>query len=109
AARLQAAAPVGGVLVGERTRRLSAGEIVYRAIEPLELKGKSEPVPAWEAIELGADTHAEQGKTRASPLIGRDEELSQLETTMDRVVREGGPYLLTLIGQAGVGKSRLLL
>src|SRR5581483_6201110 len=49
AARLQAAAPVGGVLVGERTRRLSAGEIVYEAIEPLTLKGKSEPVPAWQA------------------------------------------------------------
>src|SRR3954447_22495876 len=62
AARLQAAAPLGGVLVGERTRRLTGGEVVCGAIEPLELKGKSEPVPAWEAIELGADAHALQGK-----------------------------------------------
>ncbi len=109
AARLQAAAPVGGVLVGERTRRLSAGEIVYRAIEPLVLKGKSEPVAAWEAVELGADVHATQGKSRATPLIGREEELGRLEAAIGRVEREGGAHLLTLIGQAGVGKSRLLL
>jgi adenylate cyclase len=109
AARLQAAAPVGGVLVGERTRRLSAGEIVYRAIEPLVLKGKAEPVPAWEAVELGADAHATQGKSRATPLIGREGELARLEGAIDRVTREGSAHLLTLIGQAGVGKSRLLL
>jgi adenylate cyclase len=108
AARLQAAAPVGAVLVGERTRRLSAGEIAYRPIEPLELKGKAEPVQAWEAVEVASDARA-QPQTRATPLIGRDEELSQLDATLDRVVREGAPYLLTLIGQAGVGKSRLLL
>jgi class 3 adenylate cyclase/predicted nucleic acid-binding Zn ribbon protein len=107
AARLQAAAPVGGVLVGERTRRLSAGEIVYRAIEPLVLKGKSDPVPAWEAVELGADAHATQGKSRATPLIGREEELVRLEAAIDRVTREGSAHLFTLIGQAGVGKSRL--
>jgi adenylate cyclase len=109
AARLQAAAPVGGVLVGDRTRRLSAAEIVYRAIEPLELKGKSEPVPAWQAVELGDDVHATQGMSRATPLIGRAEELARLDAALDRVSREGGAHLLTLIGQAGVGKSRLML
>jgi class 3 adenylate cyclase len=109
AARLQVAAPIGGVLAGERTRRLSAGEIVYAAIEPLTLKGKSEPVPAWQALELGADTHATQGKRPTTPLIGRAEELARLEAAIDRVSREGGAHLLTLVGQAGVGKSRLLL
>ncbi len=109
AARLQAAAPVGGVLVGDRTRRLSAAEIVYRAIEPLALKGKSEPVPAWQAVELGGDAHATQGRSRATPLIGRAEELARLDAALDRVSREGGAHLLTLIGQAGVGKSRLML
>jgi len=108
AARLQAAAPVGGVLVGERTRRLSAGEIAYRAIEPLALKGKAEPVPAWEAVEVAGDAHAEPSG-RATPLIGREEELGRLAATLERVVREGAPYLLTVIGQPGVGKSRLLL
>ena len=109
AARLQAAAAVGGVLVGERTRRLSAGEVVYRAIEPLVLKGKAEPVPAWEAVELGTDAHATQGKDRGTPLIGREEELARLEAALDRVAREDSAHLLTLVGQAGVGKSRLLL
>ncbi len=108
AARLQAAAPVGGVLVGERTRRLSAGDIAYRAIEPLALKGKAEPVPAWEAVEVADVPHAES-RGRATPLIGREEELWRLDATLDRVVREGAPYLLTVIGQPGVGKSRLLL
>ena len=90
AARLQAAAPVGGVLVGERTRRLSAGEIAYRAIEPLALKGKAEPVPAWEAVELAADAARGAQRLSATPLIGREEELARLEAALERVVREGG-------------------
>ena len=109
AARLQAAAPVGGVLVGERTRRLSADSVAYRAIEPLVLKGKSEPVPAWEAVELEAETQATASHALTTPLIGRQEELAGIEAALDRVAREKGPYLLTLVGQAGVGKSRLLL
>jgi adenylate cyclase len=108
AARLQAAASVGGVLVGERTRRLSASEIVYRAIEPLALRGKSEPVAAWEAVEVGADAHA-PASSPAAPLVGREEELGMLEATLDRVTREGSTHLVTLVGQAGVGKSRLLI
>ncbi len=109
AARLQAAAPVGGVLVGERTRRLSAGEIAYRSIEPLTVKGKAEPVQAWEALEVASEAHVAPQHWSETPLIGREEEVSRLEAALDRVVREGSPHLLTVIGQAGVGKSRLLL
>ncbi len=106
AARLQAAAPVGGVLVGERTRRLSDGQIVYRALEPLTLKGKTEPVQAWEAVELTEPAPA--APPPAGPLIGRGEELARLEATLERVIRDSTPHLLTVIAQAGVGKSRLL-
>ena len=65
-------------------------------------------MPAWEAVELAGDPHAEP-RSSATPLIGREEELVRLDATLERVVREGAPYLLTVIGQPGVGKSRLLL
>jgi class 3 adenylate cyclase len=109
AARLQAAAPDGGVIVGERTQRLSAEAIAYRRLEPLALKGKSEPVPAWEAVEAATAHPARAELTSAAPLIGREEELVRLQAAYERVARESAPHLVTIIGQAGVGKTRLLL
>ena len=108
ASRLQSAARPGTVVVGERTFRASHAAIRYDQLEPLTLKGKAEPVPAWEA----AGTVAEQAVGRAAghevPLVGRDYETGMLESLHERVVREGRPHLVTLIGEAGVGKSRLL-
>ncbi|HTY97916.1 MAG TPA: adenylate/guanylate cyclase domain-containing protein [Solirubrobacteraceae bacterium] len=109
AARLQSAAPVGGTLVGERTHRLTAKAIDYRELEPLELKGKAERVSAWEAVGIGADEGGSAQALRSSaPLIGRDEELARLRGLLERVGREHAPHLVTIVGQAGVGKSRLL-
>ncbi|MBN1529721.1 MAG: tetratricopeptide repeat protein, partial [Thermoleophilaceae bacterium] len=72
-------------------------------------KGKAEPVPAWEAVCLTA-THSVRrlSPTNETPLVGRDNELVTLETLYEKVVREGAPHLVSLIGEAGVGKSRLL-
>src|SRR4051812_37678857 len=109
AARLQAAAEVGSVTVGQRTMRATRDAIEYRALEPLELKGKSEPVPAWEA--LGPVTATPRRLTRehaVAPFVGRTHELELLDSLYGRVVREGRAHLVTVIGQAGVGKSRLL-
>ncbi len=109
AARLQAAAPVGGTLVGERTQRLTAKVVAYRELEPLELKGKAERVAAWEALSIGGVQDDAGPATRTStPLIGRDEELARLQGLLERVAREHAPHLVTIVGQAGVGKSRLL-
>jgi class 3 adenylate cyclase/tetratricopeptide (TPR) repeat protein len=108
AARLQSAARPGSVTVGEITHRLTRAAISYQELEPLELKGKSEPVAAWEAVQVlvpGATRRAARAET---PLIGRDDEASLLESLFERVASEGRPHLVTLIGQAGVGKSRLL-
>src|SRR5499427_964269 len=58
AARLQAAAPVNGILVGERTFRATRGAIEYRAATPVAAKGKSEPVPVWEAVAARAQLGA---------------------------------------------------
>jgi class 3 adenylate cyclase/tetratricopeptide (TPR) repeat protein len=108
AARLQAAAPAGGILVGERTQRLSAGGVAYRELEPLTLRGKAEPVSTWEALEVREAGRSATGDAPSTPLVGRGEEISRLESLFERVVRDGTPHLVTVIGQAGVGKSRLL-
>ena len=110
AARLQSAGRPGSVTVGERTYRATRDAIEYRALEPLDLKGKAEPVPAWEATGvLAAQPQRRDARRAESPLVGRDDKLELLESLYERVAREGRPHLVTVIGQAGVGKSRLLL
>jgi class 3 adenylate cyclase/tetratricopeptide (TPR) repeat protein len=109
AARLQAAGRPGSVTVGERTYRATSDEVEYRELDPLHLKGKAQPVPAWEAIGLVAAQPTRRIRARAAtPLVGRDDELSLMESLYGRVTRERRPHLVTLVGQAGVGKSRLL-
>ena len=106
AARLQSAGERGAVTVGPSTRRLTASTVEYRELEPLTLKGKSNPISAWEAIGIVDPTDRARGS--AAPLIGRDEELALLTSLFERVAREERPHLVTVFGAAGVGKSRLL-
>jgi class 3 adenylate cyclase len=109
AARLQAAAEVGSITVGERTMRATRGAVAYQELEPLELKGKSEPVAAFQVVGLITATPRRQMTERAgAPFVGRSHELELLDSLYGRVVREGRAHLVTVIGQAGVGKSRLL-
>jgi adenylate cyclase len=111
AARLQAAALPGSVTVGERTHAATREAISFRPLaEPLQLKGKAEPVPAWEALagEPAASIAEPAGALGRAPLVGRGAELAQLADLIGRVQRRRGPHLATVIGEAGVGKSRLL-
>ena len=108
AARLQAASGIGAVTVGAATRRLTAAAIEYRDLEPLDLKGKSQPIPAWEALGIADPAARSRSRPTAAPLVGRQEELSLLLSLFERAVKESRPYLVTVFGQAGVGKSRLL-
>ena len=107
AARLQAAGRPNTVTVGESTYRASREAISYERLEPLRLKGKEEPVPAWEATGVLAEPRRAAGRAQ-TPLIGREEEAGLLMSLVERVEREGRPHLVTVLGQAGVGKSRLL-
>ena len=109
ASRLQTEARTGSVTVGEATMRATREAVRYSELAPLELKGKAAPVPAWEAVGL-VSPHAagRAAPARESPLVGRADELAAVETLYERVLREGAPQLVTLVGQAGVGKSRLL-
>jgi len=108
AARLRGAAEPGMVLVGERTYTNTVALAEYRPLAPLALKGKALPVAAWELLRVLPEA-ARRGLSglRAS-LIGREEELALLQGVIQRVLRERRPYLVTLLGAPGVGKTRLL-
>jgi class 3 adenylate cyclase len=106
-ARLQAAAPVNGVLVGETTYRATRNEIELREHEPVEAKGKVEPLAVWEAVEARARVATEAVSTMA-PLVGRERELDQLLDAFERARQESSPQLVTLVGVPGIGKSRLV-
>ncbi len=108
AARLQAAAEPGTVIVGETTHRLTRPAVEYVALEPLELKGKAEPVAAWEAVRAVVRGRTPRRSRVSTPLVGRERESEQLMALFDRVVAERSPHLVTVVGPAGVGKSRLL-
>ncbi|HEX8854429.1 MAG TPA: adenylate/guanylate cyclase domain-containing protein, partial [Thermoleophilaceae bacterium] len=109
ASRLQAAGRPGTVTVGPRTRDVTSHAVEYRQLEPLELKGKAEPVQAFEVVGLLAAHPVRRELARSeAPLVGRDDELDLLKSLYGRVRRERRPHLITLVGQAGVGKSRLL-
>lgn len=104
ASRLQAAAPVGGVLAGEETYRATKDAILYAPAPAVEAKGKEQPVPAWVAL---GEARQPGERTVAGPLIGRRHELEVLRGTWERVAAENTPQLVTVIGPAGVGKTRL--
>ena len=105
AARLQGAAPRGGVLVGAETARATARSIRYQSVEPLTLKGKPEPVPAALALEPVAAPG--EHPVSAISMVGRDAELDVLRTTWERVCSERFPHLITILGPPGIGKTRL--
>jgi class 3 adenylate cyclase/tetratricopeptide (TPR) repeat protein len=106
AARLQAAAPVNGVLVGEQTWRATRHTIDYEERAPVTAKGKSEPLAVWEALEARSLVTIEG--VSAAPLVGRTEELDLLVSTFQRMRRERRPQLVTVVGVPGIGKSRLV-
>ncbi len=108
AARLQGAAEPGRVIVGPGVYEATKDVIEYRELPALDLKGKAEPVPAWQVLRIRAQQRGERPQLgMQAALVGRDEELAVLTQTFQRVQGEGRPALVTVIGPAGVGKSRL--
>jgi class 3 adenylate cyclase/tetratricopeptide (TPR) repeat protein len=108
AARLQAAAPVNGILVGERTFRATRAVIEYRQGPPVAAKGKREPVPVWEALGTRGLFGIGFWPAARTALVGRDRELGALRDALARMRAERSVQLVTVVGVPGIGKSRLL-
>ena len=103
AVRLQQAAEPGQVLIGQGARRLAAGAVEVESSGPLEIKGRHEPLWTWRAVRVH-----DPARLPAAPLVGREAELALLENTFQRTVRDCAVQLVTVFGELGVGKSRLV-
>ena len=108
AARIQAGAPVSAVLVGEQTYRATADAIDYREAEPVVAKGKSEPIPVWEALQVPARLGVDVTQRSLAPLVGRQREFELVVSALARAREDRSPQLVTLVGVPGIGKSRLV-
>jgi class 3 adenylate cyclase/tetratricopeptide (TPR) repeat protein len=105
AARLQQAAAPGDVLLGEETYRLARAAVEVEAVAPLELKGKTKPVAAYRLVSVLSG----EGIARRpdAPMVGRETELRRLRDAFDQAARDRSCQLFSILGAAGVGKSRL--
>ena len=108
AARLQAAAPVDGILVDTSTFRATERMIEYEPAEPVEAKGKQEPVSVWTVTQARSRFGVDVRQIGATPLVGRERERTVLTEALARVKEERSPQLVTLVGVPGIGKSRLV-
>ena len=106
ASRLVKAAAPGAVLVGPATRAATGDRIEYRDIDPVVVKGKAEPIHVSEAVIERA--HPAAGGARSTPIVGRDAELSLLTSIADLVARDRRSAAITIVGDGGMGKTRLV-
>jgi class 3 adenylate cyclase/tetratricopeptide (TPR) repeat protein len=107
AARFEQTAEPGEVVFGEETHRLVRDAVQVEPVEPLELKGKTDRVPAFRLIDVTPGTPG-FARRLDSPLVGREEELGRLQRAFDEVVAERACRMVTVLGDAGMGKSRLV-
>jgi class 3 adenylate cyclase/tetratricopeptide (TPR) repeat protein len=108
AARLQSAAPVNGVIVDETTFRATRTAIDFTDAEPVEAKGKSAPIPVWQATAAHSRFGVDVAHEARSELVGRERELAAVRDSFDRARLDRTPQLVTLVGVPGIGKSRLV-
>jgi class 3 adenylate cyclase/tetratricopeptide (TPR) repeat protein len=107
AARMEAAAAPGEILIGAETHALVRAAVTAESVEPLTLKGKDAPVAAWRLTAV-VDTTSRHARPLEAPLVGRRRPLHLLEEALREAVEERICHLFTILGVAGVGKSRLV-
>ncbi len=105
AARLQQQAEPGQTLLGDRTALALGEHAATRAVAPLAVKGHAALLRAWELVEVSPPR---ERALRATPFVGRQEELDLLRGHVRRMLREGRGHVVTILGSAGVGKTRLV-
>src|SRR6266516_1926853 len=113
ASRLQSVANPDTILVGERTYLSTRNVFDFHALEPLRIKGKTDPISSWVVTGLQNNTSAIAQHPRGiegleARLVGRTLELALMHATYARVQAEQRPHLITLLGVPGIGKSRLV-
>ena len=106
AQRLEATATAGEILVGDATIRLVRDAVTAEPVPALSLKGKSEPVDAWRLLDVEPDA-AGVARRMDSPLVGRAAELDVLLAELEQAVSDRACRIVTIVGEPGVGKSRL--
>ena len=103
ASRMQGIAPIGGVVVSQRTQRDTQRVFQFAPLGDVALKGIDSTVPIWQVVgERRSET-----SVAGPPLVGRRDELDLLSVLLRRCVRERAPYVVTIVGSAGIGKTRL--
>ena len=107
ASRLETAAPEDCILISSEVLSLVRDRFEVEPMPPLTVKGKREPVPAYEVV--GTRKPAFGGVEGSGPIVGREEELTRLNALLDEVIDSGRPALAVVAGDAGIGKSRLLV
>ena len=108
ASRLQSVAPPGTVLVGESTQRAAGRAVAFEAAGEQVLKGKQAALPAWRALRVVAEVGGRnRAETLEAPFVGRHEELRQLKDLFHATSRDRRARIVSVIGPAGIGKTRL--
>jgi tetratricopeptide (TPR) repeat protein len=107
ASRLQGTAPVNGIAVSEQTYLATERIFDYEALEPVSVKGKAEPLAIWRPLQARARFGSDVTRAHAAPLVGRELEKSLLIGAFERSAQQRSCQLVTVVGEPGVGKSRL--
>jgi class 3 adenylate cyclase/tetratricopeptide (TPR) repeat protein len=107
ASRLQGAAPVDGIACSEQTCGQTERVFDYEELEPVQVKGKTEPLALYRPLTARARFGSDVTRTHATPLVGRELEKTLLVGTFERSAQQRACQLVTIVGEPGVGKSRL--
>jgi DNA-binding SARP family transcriptional activator/class 3 adenylate cyclase/energy-coupling factor transporter ATP-binding protein EcfA2 len=108
AAQLQQVAPPGTVLIDEATYRATTHAVTYQRGKPVRVSGAARLLPTWQPMAARSTIGAELARQPATPFIGRQDELDLLKRTYARTVQGSAVHLVTITGEPGVGKSRLV-
>jgi class 3 adenylate cyclase/tetratricopeptide (TPR) repeat protein len=108
ASRIQSAAPVNGVAVSEQTYSATSRVFDYESLEPVTVKGKAQPLPLWCAKAARSRYGGDVRRQFKTPFVGRELEKPLLIATFERAMQQRSPQVLTVVGEPGVGKTRLI-
>ena len=107
ASRLQGIAPINGIVVDARTHAALRDIVDFEALDPVEVKGKVGSIPIWRAVSVRSRFGPALEASGSAAFVGREHELNLLIEAFHRAETQGSAQLVTIVGEPGVGKSRL--